>query len=189
MLIKIIKHQVLQTCLVSHCRSVKLHTLQTEKEQITIMMWHPWSKKMFLSSAKPFTLRQQILLHFSLLRCKLRLSDPFPFLLDVVIEGREPGSPAGVGSFSRTWTPCLGCSITPQASPSAPPITTPAPLFTTTCIREDKLPRDHSGLLQFGHFFCRDEATVELVAQAEGCVQNDILHTYCSVYCRMNAFL
>ncbi len=123
-----------------------------------------------VSSAKPFTLHQQILLHFFLSRCQTVAFCPLSISVVLVeccslVGDRTWIPPAAdnrwqgcVQSFSRT---CFSCSITPQASPPAPPITPPAPLFTSTCIRED-----HSGLLQFGRFFCRDEAAVELVAQA-----------------------
>lgn len=61
------------------------------------------------------------------------------------------------------------------------------PLFTSTCIHEDKLPGDHSGLLQFRRFFCRDEATVELVAQAEGGRVTYCAYSFCSTIQWTNA--
>lgn len=104
-------------------------------------MWHPWC---FRSSAKPFTLHQQILVHFFLLRCQtvafcsLSISVALAECCSSVAErGDRTWIPPAAGnrrrgcveSFSRTRTPCFSCSITPQAPPSAPPITPAAPFI------------------------------------------------------------
>lgn len=159
-------------------------------------MWHPWC---FQSSAKPFTLHQQILLHFFLLRCQTvafcSLSISVVLVECCSLVGTEPGSPPllvidGRDAFSLSAGPESPASAAQLHRRRLHPLLQlhhRPPLFTSTCIHEDKLPGDHSGLLQFRRFFCRDEATVELVAQAEGGRVTYCAYSFCSTIQWTNA--